>query len=61
MDLVDPYAADMVRKIQSKGIHVFGLTARCISPDYMPEADLGHMNICKAWVLILLSLLRQSI
>lgn len=41
MDLVDPYAADMVRKIQSKGIHVFGLTARCISPDYMPEADLG--------------------
>jgi hypothetical protein len=41
MRLIEPEMADVIQGLQMQGIRTFGLTARCINPDYMPAADLG--------------------
>ncbi|MBS4171437.1 DUF2608 domain-containing protein [Neochlamydia sp. AcF95] len=40
MRLIDPSAAEIIKKLQQQGILTFALTARCLNPDYMQEADL---------------------
>jgi hypothetical protein len=46
--LIESNAAETIKHLQAQGIWTFGLTARCINPDYMPSADRGTYEHLKS-------------